>query len=195
MYLCTNSWNHFKNFLLCPSLCPQIVGFQYSATYILYDRVEWFFRNKNLATCHVVVDCYGTPNPKCHFDVLLHLKKNVFLSLLKSKNWRDTQNKFVFPLSKSKTVLPVFEKLKKNTKHTLILKFLCDNCSLMYKKGFCKFSKTYHFKVPVIFWKWKLCQSRCKICRFFWNWTYKNITNRQPSAHFVNCKKMKITPP
>ena len=121
--------------------------------------------------------------------------KNVFLSLLKSKNWRDTQNKFVFPLSKSKTVLPVFEKLKKNTKHTLILKFLCDNCSLMYKKGFCKFSKTYHFKVPVIFWKWKLCQSRCKICRFFWNWTYKNITNRQPSAHFVNCKKMKITPP
>ena len=33
-------------------------------------RVEWFL-NKFLGTCHVVVDCYGTPNPKFYFDLLL----------------------------------------------------------------------------------------------------------------------------
>ena len=32
--------------------------------------MEWFLE-KILGTCHVVVDCYGTPNPKCYFDLLI----------------------------------------------------------------------------------------------------------------------------
>ena len=29
------------------------------------------FEEKNLGTCHVVVDCSGTSNPKFYFDLLL----------------------------------------------------------------------------------------------------------------------------
>ena len=36
----------------------------------VYSRVEWFLK-KNLGTCHVVVHCSGTPNPKFYFDLLL----------------------------------------------------------------------------------------------------------------------------
>ena len=35
-----------------------------------YSRVEWFLKIK-LATCHFVVDCSGTPNPKFYIDLLL----------------------------------------------------------------------------------------------------------------------------
>ena len=38
----------------------------------LRTRVEWFLK-KVLDTCHAVLDCYGTPNPKLHFDLLLFL--------------------------------------------------------------------------------------------------------------------------
>ena len=34
-------------------------------------RTEWFLRGKNWAHFAVVVDCCGTPNPKCYFDLLL----------------------------------------------------------------------------------------------------------------------------
>ena len=37
---------------------------------ILQSRVEWFLENI-LGTCHVVVDCSGTSNPKFYFDLLL----------------------------------------------------------------------------------------------------------------------------
>ena len=37
---------------------------------VIYSRVEWFLK-KNLGTCHVVVDCSGTSNPKFYFDLLL----------------------------------------------------------------------------------------------------------------------------
>ena len=36
---------------------------------IPHIRVEWFLK-KNLGTCHVVVDCSGTSNPKFYFDLL-----------------------------------------------------------------------------------------------------------------------------
>ena len=43
-----------------------------------YSRVECFLREKMLATCHVVVDCYGTPNPKFNFVLLLfHLAQGL----------------------------------------------------------------------------------------------------------------------
>ena len=38
----------------------------------------------------------------------MHLKQNLFFSLLKSKNWRETQSFFGFPLHRSKTVLSIF---------------------------------------------------------------------------------------
>ena len=51
-----------------------------------------------------------------------------------------------------KTVLTIYGKLQKSILKNLISNFLIDNCSLVYKVGFCKFStKIYIFKVPVIF--------------------------------------------
>ena len=54
------------------------------------SRVELFL-TKNLGTCYVLVDCFGTPNPKFHFDLLLfHLAQgltgpqNILLATLKS---------------------------------------------------------------------------------------------------------------
>ena len=38
----------------------------------------------------------------------MHLKQNLFFSLLKSKNWRETQSFLGFPLHRSKTVLSIF---------------------------------------------------------------------------------------
>ena len=36
------------------------------------------FEEKNVGTCHVVVDCYGIPNPKFYFDLLLfHLAEGL----------------------------------------------------------------------------------------------------------------------
>ena len=35
-----------------------------------HSRVEWFLK-KMLGTCHVVVHCSGTTNPKFYFDLLL----------------------------------------------------------------------------------------------------------------------------
>ena len=47
----------------CAQLC-------YNTYTVLYCRVEWFLK-KNLGTCHVVVDCSGTSNPKFYFELLL----------------------------------------------------------------------------------------------------------------------------
>ena len=103
-------------------------------------RVGWSdFLRKNLGTCHVVLVCCGTPNPKFHFDLLLfHLMQgltgpqkilsltlksaklnfsfNIFngctgieicsLVYLKYKK-EEKLKKIVFPLTRSKTVLPI----------------------------------------------------------------------------------------
>ena len=82
------------------------------------------FERKKLGTCHVVVDCYGTPNPKFHFDLLLfHLAQGFtrpqktpkihetkFVTYLKAKN-EETLEKIFFKICfRLKTVFAIFEK-------------------------------------------------------------------------------------
>ena len=64
------------------------------------------------------------------------------LFYLKAKNeemkWRneETRKNILFTIKSSP-----FLKNKKNTRQTLILSFIFDNCSLMWKEGLCQLSK------------------------------------------------------
>ena len=61
----------FGYHLLLSQLCPFSIGpclFIFHC--FIHFRVEWFLKKK-LGTCHVVVDCSGTSNPKFYFDLLL----------------------------------------------------------------------------------------------------------------------------
>ena len=66
------------------------------------------------------------------------------------------------------------ENYKKVFKKNLISNFLIDNCSLVYKVGFWKFStKIYIFKVPVIFenenFAARVTRAHGRSCWFFGN--------------------------
>ena len=69
---------------------------------------------KNLDTCHVVLNCYGTPNPNFYFDLLLfnlaqglRVPETIFPLLLKlaKTNLKNSQMFRVAPEAKS---LPLF---------------------------------------------------------------------------------------
>ena len=73
----------------------------------LLIRVEWFLK-KYLGTCHVVVDCYGTPNPKFYFDLLLfHLAQGLKRP---QKMLPVTLKSAHTKCFRSKTVFAIFEK-------------------------------------------------------------------------------------
>ena len=99
------------------------------------------FEEKKLGTCHVVVDCSGTSNPKFYFDLMLfHLahgktrpqktpkiskKKFPYFKLKTKRNL--TKHLFYYFLGQ-KPFSP-FLKNKKNTKQILILNSIFDNHS------------------------------------------------------------------
>ena len=61
-----------------------------------------------LCTCHVVVDCYGTPNPKFYFDLLLfHLAQGLKRP---QKMLPVTLKSAHTKCFRSKTVFAIFEK-------------------------------------------------------------------------------------
>ena len=111
------------------------------------------------------MDCYpkmSKHNFSKNYFERLHLKQNLFFSLFKSKNCRETTQKSFSPVQ-IKNRLNHFWKFFKNTKQLLIsnfilgdcslcIKIILGDCSLMFKDGFCKFSqKIFIFEFPSIF--------------------------------------------
>ena len=103
-----------------------------------------------------------------HF-LSFHLKQNMFFSLFKSENWRDTSKNIFYYFLDQKPFWP-FLGIFKNIKQLLISNFIIGDCSLMYKKGFCKI---FIIKAPAVFWKWKLC---CALgCSDFWKQFWPHV--------------------
>ena len=152
-------------------------------------------------------NCCRTPIPKCHALMLnFHLsqglrkfgllpsnepKKILFnkfkgctsnkmcsLACLKAKTGEKPTTFCVSPCTDQKPFWP-FLGIKKNIKQLWISNFLLGDYSLMYKKGFGNFF--FIFKVPAIFWKWKLCRV-CENLPIFFIWPPKNIPDQQKRA-------------
>ena len=121
---------------------------------------------------------------------MFHLKLNLFFSLFIAKIEKKVTNTFCILFFRSKTILSIFGERKKYLTN-FNFKFYFLYCSLIIKKVCANFQKKILiFKVPLIFWKWKLC---CMLARpkllIFWNWTHKNTPNRQLSVSFQIRKK------
>ena len=83
--------------------------------------------------------------------------KMFFFSLFKSENWRDRSKYYLLDQK------PFCQILEYKKYFTLFnFKFYCCRLffDILYEEGFCKFKKRrINFKVPGIFWKWKLCRA------------------------------------
>ena len=103
-----------------------------------------------------------------------------------------------FLLYRSKTVWSIFGGLK----NKYILKMSISNFSFwrlffaLIKRRYLQIfqNKIFIFKAPLILWKLKLC-CPCDWCMWlklpiFWNWTSKNITDRQQCVGFQKSKKV-----
>ena len=91
------------------------------------------------------------------FNIFKGFTWNKICSLFYSKAKNEEKlPKFFLYFFRSKTGFAIFEKkITKNFKFWILFFF---NCSLMLKKVSPNFQKiVLIFKVPVIFWKWKLC--------------------------------------
>ena len=98
----------------------------------------------------------------------MHLKQNLFFSLLKSKNWRETQSFFGFPLHRSKTVLSIFGSFY-NTVYESTFNFQFSWRLFFDVKGrILQIFKKIHFKVPAIFGNenFAACVTRTRMAKF-----------------------------
>ena len=95
----------------------------------VYSTIGWRdFWRKKLGTCHVVVDCYGTPNRKFYFDLLLfHLAQALTRSrkitkIPKKRPKISTQNFFnnIFKCFTRIKICSLFYLKAKNEKHLVI---------------------------------------------------------------------------
>ena len=166
----------------------------------LYSRVEWFWRKKMLhivccakllldpnskISCLNVasflgrkafenLDCYPKSTTKIIKKHFWKLRQGRTMSLicLKAKNEVNFKKNY-FDLVQIKISFAHFWKIKMNIKQIFVFKF--SFCRLFFDvSGRCLqvFQKILIFKVPMIFWKWKLCGAcdalpRGRNCRFF----------------------------
>ena len=137
----------------------------------------------------------------------MDLKQNLFFSLfaclkIKSIIWRETKwKKINFSLVQIKISFAHFWRRKKiKIKQILVSNFIFVDCSFMYKEGFCKTKYIFIWRSLWCFKKWKLCRACAARARpnspIFWNWTFKNMPDRQHIVPvFKHRKKYYITPP
>ena len=115
------------------------------------------------------------------------------LVCFEAKNEEKLNKILLFPLTRSKNC-PFWG----ITKIQKIIKFRIFFMAIVLwskKKKFANFqTKIFIFKVPVIFWKWKLWRACARPnSQNFWNLIHKNIPNRQHSARYQKSKKSSIS--
>ena len=110
----------------------------------------------------------------------MHLKIKFFFSLFIKKVF--------FPCTDQIQCCPFLEE-KKNIKQIFISNLIFVDCSLMLyiRKVSANFQpKKYSFLRSLWFFQSENIAARGQIRWYFWNWTHKNIPDRQLSAHALS---------
>ena len=115
----------------------------------------------------------------------MHLKQNLFFCLFESKNWREPQKQILFSPVQIKNHFDHFWEFLKNIKQFLISNFLLGDCSLIVhiRNDSANFKKIFIFKVPAIFWKWKLCRAWRNL-PIYLDWLHKMMPDQQKRVVF-----------
>ena len=107
---------------------------------------------------------------------MLHLKLNLFFSLLRSKNWRESKIKY-FSLVQIKNS---FARFWKKRKYRVLYKIN------IIRKVSANLPKNINFQGPCNFFKF---ENFAEVADF-WNWTPKNISDRQKCVGFQKSERI-----